>query len=180
MLAALPPSGTPRATIGQALASLFKTLKGHKVIFINPTARITIGPAPANLPLPVDLDRLRQALHSTDPARSVLAALIAFHGLPPRQLRALQLTDLRDGRLHLPDRVITLAEPVTQRLATYLEYRNQRWPNTANPHLFIHIHTAGHLRPVLADWITHTLGMSAPAILEDRILHFTDRSPACS
>jgi hypothetical protein len=127
VLAVLPGSGTPRVTVGQALGSLFRTLKAHKITFINPTARITIGTTPMQQPLPAELDQLREAVHATDPVR--------------------------------------------KRLAAYLEHRRQQWPNTAHPHLFLNHRTAGHLRPVYADWITHTLGMSAQAILEDRILH---------
>ncbi|MFF9803206.1 hypothetical protein ACF1G3_38195, partial [Streptomyces rochei] len=119
----------------------------------------------------VDLDQLRLALQAADPARAVLAALIAFHGLPPRQLRTLPLIALRDGRLHLPGRTIVLADPVRTRLTTYLAHRNRRWPGTANPHLFLNHRTACLLKPVRADWITLTLGMSAQAVLEDRILY---------
>jgi hypothetical protein len=51
------------------------------------------------------------ALHSTDPARAELTALVASHGLRSGQLRALQLTDLSDRCLYLHDRIVLLADP---------------------------------------------------------------------
>jgi hypothetical protein len=59
-----------------------------------------------------------------------------------------------------------LAEPVCVRLAAYLDYRSTRWPNTANPHLFIHYRTA----PVGTRWPGLVLGTAAPDIRTDRIL----------
>jgi hypothetical protein len=50
---------------------------------------------------------------------------VAFHALRSEQLRSLQLTDLRDGRLHLPGRTILLAAPVRQRLAAWLGGRRR-------------------------------------------------------
>jgi hypothetical protein len=66
-----------------------------------------------------------------------------------------------------------LAEPVRTRLAAYLDHRNRRWPNTANPHLFIHYKTAGRTDPVGARWVRLTIGpgLTPTAIREDRILN---------
>jgi integrase len=89
----------------------------------------------ARQPLPVNVELLRAALMSDDPARAALVALVAFHGLRAGQLQRLQLTDVRDGRLHVEGRVIVLAEPVRERLRAYLDIRQRRWPDTANPHL---------------------------------------------
>jgi len=168
--AALPPSGNARATLGLALRSIFGTLKAHKVTFTNPISRIDIGSIERRQPLPVDPDQIRQALMSPDAGRAALAALIAFHGLRSQEIRPLKLTDLRDGRLYLPDRTIPLAEPVKTRLAAWLDYRNQRWPNTANPHLFVHYRTATGTGPVGGRWVGLTLGMSPDALRRDRIL----------
>lgn len=97
-------------------------------------------------------------------------ALIAFHGLRSAEIRALHLIDVRDGRLHMRERTLPLAQPVTKRLAAYLDYRNARWPNTANPHLFVTGRTAIGTSPLGSNWIWRTLGMSARAIRQDRIL----------
>jgi integrase len=171
VLAALPEGGNPRATLGAALRSIFKVLKARKVTFTNPTLRIKTGEPASRQPLPADLSVLREGLESPDPARAALTALLAFHGLRAGQLRTLHLTDLRDGRLHLDDRTILLAAPVRHRLAAWLDDRNKRWPNTANPHLFIHYRTATQTRPVGVHWLHLKLGSSVRAIREDRILN---------
>ena len=101
IVAALPGSGSPRATLGTSLRSIFRVLKGRKVIFVNPTARISTGEAESRQPLPVELAPLRNALDSTNSATAALTAPIAFHGLRADGLRRLQLTDVRDGRLRL-------------------------------------------------------------------------------
>ena len=147
-------------------------LKARKLVFVNPTARIT-APAPHRpVPGPIDLDRLRALLviDPADPTRAALAALLAFHALRVHQLAALQLTDARDGRLHLPDQVVPLAEAARVRLRAYLDHRQQRWPATANPHLFIHYRNATTTTAVTPWWIRHQLGMSAQSIRQDRIL----------
>jgi integrase len=170
VLTALPPSGNPRATVGKALRSIFRVLKARRVTFTNPTVHIKTGEPASRQPLPADLAVLREGLESPDPARTALTAMLAFHGLRAGQLCALRLTDLYDGRLHLDDRTILLAAPVRQRLAAWLDHRNQRWPNGANPHLFIHYRTATQTRPVGVHWLHLKLGISVRAIREDRIL----------
>jgi integrase len=173
VLDALPASGNPRATTGQGLKSIFRVLKARKVLFTDPTVRVKTGYAEPRQPLPVDLDAVRAALHSANPARAAVVALIAFHGLRSGQLRRLRLTDVRDGRLHLDGRVIVLADPVRARLAAWLDHRAIRWPNTTNPHLFVHYRSAARAEPVGMRWVRLTIGagLTATAIREDRILN---------
>ncbi|MCU1680221.1 MAG: hypothetical protein JWQ81_960 [Amycolatopsis sp.] len=171
VLAVLPASGTPRHTMLQGLRSIMGALKAHKVVFINPTTRIRADKPSDRVPLPQPVEQIRAALFSPDPAQAVIAALVGFYALQPHQLRALQLTDIHDGRLHLPGRSIPMATPVRERLHDYLEHRSQRWPHTANQHLFIHYNSANHLGPVRIEWLTQRLGMSAQALREDRILY---------
>jgi hypothetical protein len=171
VLAILPGSGTPRHTMLSGLRSIFKLLKAHKRVFMNPTARIPVGRPTTRIPLPTPVDHIREALTSDDPTQAAIAASVAFHALAPGQLRDLQLTDVRDGRLHLDGRSIPLAAPVRDRLRAYLDYRFARRPTTANPHLFIHYRSANHLGPVKIEWLTHRLGLSTQALREDRILH---------
>ncbi|GAA3346551.1 hypothetical protein GCM10020358_57970 [Amorphoplanes nipponensis] len=163
--------GRPRYLTGSALRSIFHTLKGHKVVFRDPTLHIKLGAPHTRGPEPADFDVIRDALNSPDPTRAALAALLAFHALTPGQLRNLTTTDIRDRRLHLDGRVIPLAEPVLIRLAAYLDYRTATWPNTANPHLFIHRRTALELKPVGGRWLGLQLGTAARGIRTDRILN---------
>jgi integrase len=170
ILDARPAEGLSRFMTGSAVHNIFKTLKAHKVIFSDPTLHIRLGSPQSRQPLPADLVVIRDGLASPDPTTAALTALLAFHALRSGQLRALHLTDVRDGRLHLGDRVIPLAEAVRVRLAAYLDYRNTRWPATANPHLFIHLRTALGTGQVGTRWLGLKLGTAAKDIRTDRIL----------
>jgi integrase len=170
VLALLPAKGTARATLGGALRSIFTTLKRRKVLFVNPTARISVGNVERRTPMPLDTARLREAFNSPDPVRAALTALIGIHGLRSREICALQLTDVRDGRVRLPDRTIPLAQPAKARLDAYLEDRALRWSNSVNPHFFIHCLSATATGPVQRPWVTDRLGMSAQALRQDRIV----------
>lgn len=169
--AVLPVSGTQRAQMGQGLRGIFRVLKAHRLVFLNPITGIRIGTHQHRHPMPLPTTAVREALTSLDPTRAALGSLVAFHGMRSGQLRGLQLTDIHTGRLHLDGRVIPLAEPVRDRLAAWLTHRDKRWPQTPNPHLFISKRTALRTAPVGVEWITRTLGMTTQAIREDRILN---------
>lgn len=170
ILAVLPADGTPRATLGFALRSIFTTLKRHRVLFINPTARVRIGNLERRIPMPFDTARIREAFNSEDPTTAAVTALIAIHGLRPREACALQLIDVRDNRVALPDRTILLAPATKARLDAYLAYRRQRWPGTINPHFLIHTRSASTLEQVRVPWLTDKLGMPTNTLRQDRIL----------
>jgi hypothetical protein len=161
LLDALPASGNPRAQAGQGLKSIFRLLRARRILFTDPTARLQTGHAEDRQPVPADLEAIRAALTSSNPAQALVVALIAFHGLRSGHLRRLQLTDIRDGRLHIDGRIILLAAPVLDLLAAYLDYRNRRWPNTANPHLFLHYRSASRLEPVGQRWIWLIIGRAS-------------------
>ncbi|GAA4102912.1 hypothetical protein [Nonomuraea soli] len=170
--AALPKSGSPRSTTGQGLRSIFKVLKGQKIIFTDPTARIRTGSHETRDPLPLtNLEELSHALNSTDPARAALTALFAFHGLRNHQLRDLLLTDKDGPRLRVGDRTILLAAPVRERLTSWLDHRTARWPNSSNPYVFINAYTANRSRPVSGAYFSALIRINTQAIREDRILH---------
>ncbi|WP_198955739.1 hypothetical protein [Frankia sp. CcI49] len=175
VLDALPASGNPRSTAGQGLKSIFRLLKARGVLFIDPTSRVKTGDHQKREPLPADVAAIRRGLNSPNPTRAAVVALVAFHGLRPGHLLRLKLTDVRDGRAYVDGRTIVLAEPVRERLAAYLNERRRRWPNTANPHLFIHHLSATRTEPVGRRWIYRIVGpeLSPSAIREDRILNET-------
>lgn len=171
VLAALPAGGSPRLCMLQGLRSIFRVLKGRQLVFVNPTARISIpGDNRTQAPPAVNLGALRAALDSDDVTAAALAALLAFHAVRIRQLTSLMLTDVRDGRLHIDDQVIPLAAAVRGRLSAYLRYRSEQFPATVNPHLFVHHRNVQGIRPVTPWWIRRRLGMSGQAIRQDRIL----------
>lgn len=173
VLAGLPSDPAQRKLCGQAMRSIFGILKNRKVIFTNPAVRLSHAndsPLASSIP---DLEAVRDALHSTDAGRAAIAALVAYHGLRSHQLRDLRLTDIQDRRLDLDGRNIPLAEPVRRRLAAWLDYRNQRWPTSTNPHLFINYRSAHRDEPVGTRWVFLTLAVPGgpQALRADRILH---------
>jgi hypothetical protein len=172
VLELLPTEGVLRACTCRALRSIFQILKARKLVFTDPTARIHVWVSAGTEPLPVDVDVVRAALNSPYPPRAALAALAVFHGLRSAEIRGLQLTDIRDGRCHLGARAIVLADPVTVRLRAYIDYRATRWPDSPNPHLFIHLRSAIRTEPVGSRWVKLTLAVpgGVQALREDRIL----------
>jgi integrase len=157
--------------MGQGLRCLFRVLTSHRVIFLNPIGSIRTGTHETRQPLPLPSAVLRDALNSPDSAGAALAAIVAFHGVRSGQLRKLQLTDIHDGRLHLDNRTIPLAQSVRDRLSAWLAYREERWPVTRNPHMLVSRRTALDTAPVGVWWITKSMGMTAQEAREDRILH---------
>jgi len=113
---------------------------------------------------------LREALNSPRPARAAIAALLGFHAIRIGYLCALQLTDVRDGRPHIGEQVILLAQPAREHVSANLSYRTATWPASINPHLFIHARSWTSARPVASVWIGKQLGMSAQHTRLDRIL----------
>ena len=169
-LAILPPAGTPRATPIGGCRSIFQVLKGRRLVFVDPTRGVRGAKAETRLPLPVDVAVLQHLVNSGDVTIAAIAALLAFHGLRSGQVVKLLLTDIHDGRLHLDGRAILLAPIALAKVDAWLDHRARRWPNTANPHLFINYKTAVHTGPIGTWGIGKKLGISAKAIREDRIL----------
>lgn len=110
-------------------------------------------------------------MNHPDPATALGIALVAFHALTNAQTRAIQLTDIIDGRLTLPDgRVIPLAGPVRVRLSAWLDQRTARWPRTINPHLFVTQHTAGRMNAPGHTFPWKKAGLNPQSLRTDRIL----------
>ena len=170
VLEVLPPSGDDRVLAVKALRSLFKVLKARGLVFVNPTAGVPPGRVEPRQPLPLDVEVLQAGLGPDDPARAALTALVAFHGLRAGELRRLKLTDVTSGHLFVETRRVLLAEPVRARLSAHLDYRNKKWPSTANAHFFANHRTACRTGPVGSRWLGLKLGMAAQRIREDRIL----------
>jgi len=168
--AALPTNGARRNFAEYGLRSLFKVLKVRKLVFANPTRGMPATPVNSSVPLPLDTEAIRHALDSPDPAIAFAVALVAFHALTSKQLRALTLTDIVDGRLTLDGREIPLAGPVRVRLRAWLDHRARTWPGSINPHLFISRRSAPRLVPVGRQFPWRRTNLRPQALREDRIL----------
>ncbi|CAL9677161.1 hypothetical protein SUDANB105_08033 [Streptomyces sp. enrichment culture] len=73
----------------------------------------------ATIPLPVKVADLRQILQDQAAPKAALSALVIFHALTSKELRTVLTTDLRDGRLFLPNRTVLLAKAIRDRLLTF-------------------------------------------------------------
>ena len=167
----LPKEAQQRQSTLSNLRRMFRHLKACGLVFTNPAARVPAIPVRPTLPLPLQVDALREALNSSNPAGAALVALLAFHGPRLSHLRSMQLTDVRDGLLYVDGRTIVLAAPVRERLRAWLDERARRWPHTLTPHLFINKHTALRSTPISKVWINDILKLPAKDIRDDRILN---------
>ncbi|MGW6404135.1 hypothetical protein [Streptomyces sp. NPDC055134] len=79
--AVLPAPGPERNRTIKGLRSLFRILTARQLLPTDPTQQITTGSDGSIIPLPLEVQPIRQALESADPARALLCALTAFHGL---------------------------------------------------------------------------------------------------
>jgi len=73
------------------------------------------------------------------PQARLCLVLAAVHAARLGAIRALQLddVDLASRRLHLAGADRTMGELTGKVLREWLEYRQRRWPHTANPHLLV-------------------------------------------
>lgn len=172
---ALPVIGVERSHAIAGLKSVFGLLKQRKVLFLDPTTRITLGNIPTTQPLslgPEHIARVRDLLNSRQPATALVVALIAFHGIRLGQLQRIELTDIVDGRITVDGRTIPLAAPVRERLASWLDHRAQRWPDTTNEYLFVNRRSVYRGCTVGVRWLHLVIGpgITPRQLREDRIL----------
>ncbi|MGW7069438.1 hypothetical protein ACWGII_34185 [Streptomyces sp. NPDC054855] len=162
-----------------ALRSIFRALKQAKIIFTDPTRGLSVTrnePPPATLPP----DRLAGLLDITDrPAIRLALALVTLHALNGTDLNRLTLDDVIAARAQLlvrrpHGRHTVHLDGVTHRLLhTWLRYRHQRWPRTANPHLFVTRQTVIHTDPASTNYFPAAfqhLGLTLNGLRTDRIL----------
>ncbi|MFF3891258.1 hypothetical protein [Streptomyces sp. NPDC001914] len=165
--------GNDYTDTASALRTVFTFLHTHHGAPRNPAVHLRVGTLHRSIPLPADPDPIRAALTSPDPARAAVTALLAFHALRTTEIRTLTLDSLRDldqSRLHLPDRTVLLADPVTARLHAYLAHRAATWPYTANPHLFLTRKTAVSTTPVSLPWLYRRYPSSSHLLRADRLV----------
>ncbi|WP_204073720.1 hypothetical protein [Planotetraspora phitsanulokensis] len=163
-----PLTGTPRRHTILALRSLFGCLKRRKVIFRNPAARLRPGGTLDRARVPLDQAELDLAIkRAGTPTHRIILVLAAIHALRRKAICLLTLedVDLANRRMTVNDHTRPLDHVTARAIQEYLDYRRQRWPNTANPHLLITQQTAHETQPVSLFWVgKHFRGL--PATLE--------------
>ncbi len=144
-------TGSRRANLLVSLRSLFAFTKRTGKIFRNPTRGIRVGQHPYQLAQRLDQDDVdRAAEAATTPAARLVLMLAAVHAARAGAIRALLLddVDLGNRRLTIAGRTRLIDEFSHQILLEWLDYRRNRWPATANPHLLINQMSAHSTGPV--------------------------------
>jgi integrase len=149
-------SGWKRVSALTGLRSLFKTLKGNRLVFADPTAGVRV-PAPDHR-LPVGIEAAVRAclLERVDgPDRRLIVLLVGVHALTRGQIARLRLyqVDLAGNRLIVDGRPRVLDALTREHLVAWLEHRRRRWPKTSNPHLLVTSVSANRLTPVSSGYL---------------------------
>ncbi len=164
--------------VQSALKSLFRALRQEKVIFRDPTRALTL-PTINKLPPSIPSDRLAGLLDRINRIDGrLIVALVAIHALTKRVTKLRKADpDLAAGRLVVrrpSTRHVVHLDPITHQLAAaWLRDRHQRWPLSANTHLFVSQQTALDpsdppiSRPPQA--ISKGIGLSMSDLRQDRI-----------
>jgi hypothetical protein len=159
--------GHERRQAVSALRSLFTWAKKTGVIFRNPATRITLGKSEHPIWQPLTAGQLAEAAAAAaTPQARVCLVLAAVQAARPGAIRALQIDDVDLGsrRLRLAGTDRPMGELTCKVLREWLEHRQRRWPQTANPHLLISKESALHHGPVSTAYLTSLRGL--PATLE--------------
>lgn len=169
-------SGAKWSLAASARRSLFKTLKWQRIVFANPTRHLSgqnIGTA-----TPIGLqpeDRSRLLAPGLRPDEHLMVLLAGVHAMRAGQIVRLRIDEvnLTAGTIIVAGQPRRLDGLTGQYLVVWLEYRRQRWPNTANPYVLVNPQTANTVTPVVTGYIGATfrkLGHTAHKLRVDRFL----------
>ena len=169
--------GHTRAQDASTLRSLFGILKAERLIFANPVRGVRVSRRNPSVPAPLPARLVTEAAAAArnDPALWVAVALAGVHALLPGQIRHLRLdqVDLPGRRLDPGGLDRPLDEVTATAITSYLGFRNQRWPSTANPYLLITRKTAHTGEPASQFWMSRLfrrLPVTAAQLRDDRIV----------
>jgi site-specific recombinase XerD len=148
-----------------ALRSLFAWAKKNGAIFRDPTKGIKLTRFDPPILQPLTQQEIDKATTMASTPQARLAVCLAtIYAARSGAIRALTLddVDLGNRRLTITGRERPLDELTHRILTEWLDYRRERWPNTANPHVIISTRSALHHRPVSVNWFTELLrGLNA-------------------
>jgi integrase len=140
-----------------ALRSLFRHAKKDGHIFRNPTIRIHVPRQAGGVIQSLDQADIDTTIATaTTPDLRLIIALASVHAARPKTIRTMQLedVDLGNRRITVGGHVRPLDDLTRRAVLDWLDYRRNRWPNTANPHLLITQKTAVELGPAGNLWTT--------------------------
>ncbi len=152
--------GNERKRTMVARRSLFSWATKNDVVFADPTRRIRVGQAADPVWQPLSPQQIARsvAVATTTEARLVVA-LASVHAARSGAIRRLLVddVDLANHRLTIAGRSRPLDDLTGQLLIEWLEYRRERWPNTANRHLLLTRESAVNFGPICYSQIVKIL-----------------------
>lgn len=169
--------GQRRFNTATALKSLFRFAVKYRRVFANPTTGLSVPHGSIDIMLTLtDQEITAIETTATTPAQRLAVALAAVHAARGEMIRRLTLddVDLAKDRLSLAGQLRPLGNLTRAALIAYLAERRERWPYTANRHVFISQQTANGTGPVSTFYIKRHLtlhGVSLERIRIDRCLH---------
>lgn len=155
-------AGHRRQEATVALRSLFRWAKRTNRVFRNPTTGIRLPRKENKLFAPLQPDEITASVRAANsPQAKLYVALAVVHAARPGQIRVLRLddTDLSNRRISIAGNERPLDNLTCRLLGEWLDVRRRRWPNTANPHLFVNRETALGHAPVSHTWILNLRGL---------------------
>jgi hypothetical protein len=132
--------GNERKRTMVALRSLFVWAKKNGVVFTDPTRHIRVGQAADPVWQPLAPEQIaRSVAVATTPQARLVVALASVHAARSGEIRRLLVddVDLANRRLTIGGQTRPLDDLTARLLIEWLEYRRERWPNTANRHLLV-------------------------------------------
>jgi hypothetical protein len=129
-------TGHQRAGTFTSLRSLFRFAKRHRLIFTDPTRRLSVGQAPRRTLLPMTDEEIAIVKAAAiTPAQRLVIALVAVYAARAKAIRELTLDDidLANRRITLGGTLHKLSEFAYRSVVQWLEYRHRRWPHTPEP-----------------------------------------------
>ncbi|MEU8103614.1 site-specific integrase [Nonomuraea muscovyensis] len=169
-------TGHQRAGTFTALRSLFQFAKRHRLIFADPTRRLSVGRAPARVLQPMtDAEITKVKLAAVTPEQRLVVALAAVYAMRASAIRHLTLDDIDLPRRHirLSGHHKKLSEFAHRALVDWLHDRQRKWPHTPNRHVLISWKSAAGTEPVsdyYLTWRLLLLGIQLEQIRGDRVL----------
>jgi hypothetical protein len=132
--------GNERKRTMVALRSLFAWAKKSGVVFADPTRHVRVGQAADPVWQPLSPEEIaRSVAAATTPEARLVVALASVHAARSGAIRRLLVddVDLANRRLTIGGRTRPLDDLTARLLVEWLDYRRERWSNTANPHLLV-------------------------------------------
>ncbi|WP_051753549.1 hypothetical protein [Streptosporangium amethystogenes] len=159
-----------------SLRSLFQFAKRRRLVFADPTRRLSAGCAPTRALLPMTDEEIGavQAV-AVSPAQRLIIALAALYAARAKAIRELTLDDIDLGRrlIRIGGLEHRLSELAQSALVTWLEHRRRQWPRTHNRHALVSGASAigtGPISDYYLSWHLLLQGVQLEQIRGDRIL----------